>query len=373
MKLTIRLLVCSLVFALLILPTACGDAPAELPPASETPAPTATPEPTAEPAPPTAEPEPTKEPEPDFQVIEANLLGEKVSFNIGENAAIWQDVEAKSADGKITFRMAWGTALADVDGNPITELSATINENPAQPEFGKLLGPTVTFKPDATYIDSSVEIEFNYADYLDQLGEVPESDLYVAQYVVKNDSWAPAQMSQLNTTQKTVKVTIDRFYSDFTVGVMAKKKVVIEDAGAPENGINIEVDFVSVIKAGEPATITIKTVPGAHVVAWFIMPDTGTRSTRPADRVRVADADGKVTWEYELSYRTHKGEGRFEFYATTSEDPDFLKAFNAGRLDTIYPDKATDLRKFMNGEITTLEFDDKTTGRWYPLIVAVGG
>lgn len=375
MKLTIRLMVGLLVTLLLMLPVACGGAPAELPPAPETTAPTPTPQPTPEPTPepqaPAATPEPKPEPtvEPDFQVIEADLLGQKVSFNIGENAGIWQDVETKSANGKITYRMAWGTVLADVDGNPITELSATINDNPAQPESGRLLGPTVTFKPDSTYIDPAVEIEFNYSDYLDQLGDVPESDLYVAQYVVKNDLWAPAQMSQLSTTDKTVKVSIDRFFTDFTLGVMAKKKVVVEDANAPENGVNIEIEFVGKVRPDNPAALTIKTVPNAHVVTWFIMPDTGTRSTRPEDRWRQADADGKVSWEFTLSYRAHTGEGRFEFYSTTSEDPEFLKAFNAGRLDTIYPDKAADLRKFMNGEITTIELDDKTTGRWYPLII----
>jgi hypothetical protein len=369
MKLTIRLLVCSLVLALLVLPIACGDTPAELPPAPETPAPTATPEPTSEPAPTTSEPEPTKEPEPDFQVIEADLLGEKVSFNIGENAAIWQDVEAKSANGKITFRMAWGTMLTDKNEQPIRELSATITENPTQPESGKLLGPTVTLYPDSTYIDAGVEVEFDYTDYLDQLGEVPESDLVIAQYITGNDVWAPMQMSQLDTGSHTVKVTLDRFFTDFTIGVLAKKKIVVEDAGAPENGVNIVIDFVSKVKPDTPATLTIQTVPNAHVVTWFIMPDTGTRSSRPVDRKRQAGEDGKVTWEFTLSARTHGGEGRFEIYATTSEDPDFLLAFNAGRLDTIYPDKAADLKKFKNGEIASIEFDDKTTGRWYPLTV----
>jgi len=383
MKLTLRLMVYGLVIPLLALSVGCSGAAEELPPAPATPAPAPAPEPKPEPKPepetpvpapaPTPEPAPKPEPEPekepDFQTLEADLLGQKVSFNIGENAAIWDDVEASSADGKISYRMAWGTALADVDGKAITELSAVVNENPTQPESGRLLGPTVTFHPDSTYIDPGIDITFDYSDYLDQLGDVPEADIILAQYVVKNDLWAPVQMSRLDTASHTVTATIDRFFTEFTVGVMAKQKVVVEDLGAPENGVNIEIDFLSKVKPDTPATLTIKTVPNAYVVTWFIMPDTGTRSTRPTDRERQADADGKVTWEFALSYRTHVGEGRFEIYATTSQDEDFLKAFNAGRLDRIYPDKAADLKKFRNGEIATIEFDDQTTGRWYLLTV----
>ena len=39
----------------------------------------------------------------------------------------------------------------------------------------------------------------------------------------------------------------------------------------------------------------------------------------------------------------------------------------AGKTLTVY--LAADLKKFMNGEIATIELDDKTTGRWYPLNV----
>jgi len=31
------------------------------------------------------------------------------------------------------------------------------------------------------------------------------------------------------------------------------------------------------------------------------------------------------------------------------------------------------LKKLQRGEVAMVEFDDKTTGRWYPLIVAMGG
>lgn len=351
------ILVFLLSVSLLVVSVACGDQP-EAPPVPA----------------PTSEPEPEPKPTPDSTTIDAELLGQTVSFDIGDNSAIWQDVETVSADGKITLKIPWGTTLADKEGNAITELSAAINENPKQPEFGRLLGPTVTFYPDSTYVDPALEIEFDISDYLDQLGEVPESDLYIAQYIVGNDDWGKGPLSEVDTENHTVRTYVERLYIDYTIGVMAKKKVEAEDAGVvPDNGVNVVIDFVSIIKAGQEAKLTIQTVPNAHVVTWFIMPDTGTRSTRPSDRVRQADADGKVTWEFTLSTRTHKGEGRFEFYATTSEDADFLAAFNAGRLDTIYPDLATDLKKIKAGEITMLEVDDKTTARWYPLIVAQGG
>lgn len=128
----------------------------------------------------------------------------------------------------------------------------------------------------------------------------------------------------------------------------------------------------SEFKASHDATITVKTLPGAHVLGWIVNPGTGSRSSRPTDRYREADENGLITWNFDISQYVSRGEGHFEFYVTTSTDEAFLTAFKANRLDTIYPDKATDIKKFQEGRIEQLELDANTTLKMYPFVVTEG-
>jgi hypothetical protein len=353
MKMGHKLLALLLVMMLsMVAVTACGGA--------TEPTETATPTPT-ETTPPTTEP--TTEPEPVGPVVSAVLFGQEIDIPVDDSNAFKEAVEITSADGYFSVSFAAGTKLTDVDGNDVNELVIVANEAPEQPEDGSaLVGATVAFKPDSTRIDPVFTLKYEYADFESQIAAVPDAEVYMARLIASSGKWGKFADAEIDTTAKTASVALDAFHTDYTVAlVAATPKTYIEASGPPANGVDIEIESVTEIAADSPVTLTIKTNPGAQVLLWIVNPSTGTRSSQPMDRYREADENGLVTWEYNVSRHVSKGEGRFEFYVTTSTDADFLKAFQANRLDTIYPDKAKDLKDFMEGMYEQLEIDENTT------------
>jgi hypothetical protein len=306
MKAVIRICVFILAVTLFAVPAACNGAPPEI----------------TTPAAPTPTITPT--PEPDFNTIEADLLGSTVSFNIGANNAIWEDVVATSPDGTITVGMNWGTKLSDADGKAITILSAALNDAPAQPEDGKLLGPTVTFLPDATVIDPGISIEVDTTGYLDQLGDVPEEDLCVALFDAASGNWTRLS-SIANPTDHTVTATIYEFTVNSTIGLLARQKPVVVSDEPPQA---IPMEWLSIIPPtsypGDEITVVIKTTPGATCVLTFINPPYNpdkprTRSAKkPA--AQTADENGMVTFTWNTSTHSHAGDADLEIVLTLGED-----------------------------------------------------
>jgi hypothetical protein len=360
-----------LALTLLLVPVAAcnGDAP---PPTTPPPTTAPTPTPTAEPTP---TPEPTKEPPPlpDSIKYDAQIFGETVAIETGMNGALWDVIEATSPDGAIKISMAWGLTLQDKDEVPIEELSITLNEDAAQPEDGSiLLGSTVTFMPDSTTLNPALTFEYDYSAFADQIAAIPDVEVYLAQYIHGNGNWAKLY-TDLDTDANIAQTKIDQFAKEHTIGLIAAPPPPeVVDPDAPTNGVDIKIEYISTINAAEPAQLIVKTEPNAWVLTWWVLPVTGTRTTRPLDRWRQADADGKIVWDFELSKRTSKGDGRMEFYVTTSTDEEFLKYVEAGRLDVPYPDLTSQLKDLKNGKIAQIVVDDNTTIKMIPFNVAKG-
>jgi len=340
--------------------TACGGAVEPTETATPTPTETATPTPTGTPTPTT---EPTSEPEPTGPVVSAVIFGQEIDIPVDDSNAFKEALEVSSADGYFSVTFAAGTKLTDSDGNDVTELVIAANEAPEQPDDGsRLVGPTLNCKPDSARIDPAFTLQYQYADFESQIAEVPDAEVYMARLIPSSGKWGKFADGENDADTKTASVTLDAFYTDYTVGlVAATPKTYIEASGPPANGIDIEIESISEMRANSSASVTVKTIPGVHVLFWIVNPSTGTRSSRPADRYREADENGMITWEFNISRHVSKGEGRFEFYVTTSTDADYLKAFQANRLDTIYPDKAKDLDNFKEGMYEQLEIDENTT------------
>ncbi len=397
MRLSYKIAAVFLVLTLLTVPVAaCGGAPeapapppasvptppapAPAPPPAPTPAPALTPEPAPAPAPapaPTPEPPPAPEPPPPpppvSTLLEADLLGETVTIEMGLNAAIWDAVEVNTTDGNIKANLQWGTTLMDADGQPVTEFGASLNQDPVQPEDGAvLLGPTVTLQPGATAISPELELEFKYGPFADQIAEIPDAEVYLAQLDPASGNWTKV-FAEMDDENQTALLKISQLAAGHTIGLVAAPPVAeVVDPNAPSNGVNIKIEFISTVNAEEEARLIVKTEPNAWVLAWFVMPRTGTRSTRPNDRWRQADADGQIIWAFALSRHVAKGEGRMEFYASTSTDEEFLKLMQGERLVTVNPDLKDQLQAIKDGEITQLVVDDFTTIKVFPLIVAKG-
>ncbi len=338
---------------------ACGgDEPAPTPPPVE---------PTPEPEP---EPEPT--PEPPAHSYQADIFGQSLYIATDENGVILDAFEMTSPDGAITIKFEKGTTLKDREDNLIEEFSATLNPNPEQPTDGsKVIGPTVTFLPDFTIFDPVMTYQLNYAGLQNQIDEVTNAKLSVARLISSTGKWGKYFDFQVDADKKTVTFSVPSTTIDYTLALIAETpKEILKATGPPENGIDIVIVSINELAIGGEVKLELKTAPNAHVMVWFINPGTGTRSSRPAERLLDADGDGNVTFEWELSTRISKGEGHFEFYATTSTDTAFLEVFDATRLETIFLDRADEIAKFQEGLIEQLELDDKTTLKMYQLIVA---
>jgi len=355
------------------LPPAPTAPPAPPPPEPEKPAePEKPPEP-EKPAEPVAPAKPTTPPPPDSIKFDAQVFGEAVPVETSMNGALWDPFEATSPDGAIKISMAWGLILIDKNEEPIEELSITLNENPAQPEDGSsLIGSTVTFMPDSTTLNPALTYEFDYSAYADQIAAIEDVEIYLAQFIHGSGNWAKLY-TEVDTDAMTATTKIDKFALEHTIGLIAAPPPPeVIDPDAPANGVDLKIEYVSTINAEEAAQLIVKTNPNAWVLTWWVLPTTGTRTTRPEDRWRQADADGKIAWDFTLSKRTAKGEGRMEFYITTSTDPEFLKYVQQNRLDVPYPDLAADLRAVQKGTLAQIVADNYTTVKMFPFTVAKG-
>jgi hypothetical protein len=61
--------------------------------------------------------------------------------------------------------------------------------------------------------------------------------------------------------------------------------------------------------ADQPCTVTATTTPGAKCTIVVTNPKTGTKSSYPTDKEKVADASGKAVWTWTIHRQVAKGDG----------------------------------------------------------------
>jgi len=88
-------------------------------------------------------------------------------------------------------------------------------------------------------------------------------------------------------------------------------------AAQPPASTDVPIQVVSAegVHPGSKAKVIVKTSPGAEITIQVTLPGTGTISAYPADKTKTAGSDGTVTWEWDVSERTRKGQGIFTFTA----------------------------------------------------------
>lgn len=69
-------------------------------------------------------------------------------------------------------------------------------------------------------------------------------------------------------------------------------------------------------QAPGPTKVTATTAPGATCTIKVTNPKTGTVSAYPTEKTKVADANGKVVWEWNIPRHVAKGDGTIEVTAT---------------------------------------------------------
>jgi len=91
-----------------------------------------------------------------------------------------------------------------------------------------------------------------------------------------------------------------------------------EAPAAPRQPGELFIDLVSVTDPSRPDSdieVVIQTLPGATCSIQPVNPQTGTRSSRPAEKIKVADEQGLVSWVWHMHRHVALGKGSFEFTA----------------------------------------------------------
>jgi hypothetical protein len=86
----------------------------------------------------------------------------------------------------------------------------------------------------------------------------------------------------------------------------------------PRQAGDLFIDLVAItdpIRPDDDVEVQIKTLPGATCTIQPVNPKTGTRSSRPEDKVKVANEDGTVTWHWHVHRHVAPGDGRLELTA----------------------------------------------------------
>lgn len=309
---------------------------------------------------------------------ETEIFSNKVSIATDAKGAILEPFEAKSPDGVVTIKLEKGTKLTDRDFAPVKTFSVSVNtESPVQPNDGsKIIGTTVTLlsNTSSTSIFPPLIYEFNYSGFDAQIAAVTDAQLTLG-FLLPRGDWATFVDSKVDTANKMVTGKVEVFAGNYAIALLAQPpKIIVKATEGPKNGIDVSV--LSGLDAFGPTfavTLRAKTTPGARIMLWVVNPSTGTRSTYPANRTQIADAEGKATWDFTVHRDTAKGEGHIEFYITTSTDPVFLSAFtdseraDSKALETIFPDMKDEITKFKQGLIELIELDEHTTLRMFPV------
>jgi len=92
--------------------------------------------------------------------------------------------------------------------------------------------------------------------------------------------------------------------------------VVVEKPAGLTGDVWIEVISTDACKVDSDCTAVIKTEPGASVVLVNQLPSTGTISSSPPPTPLIADADGMVTFVFNIYWRVAKGEATWTITST---------------------------------------------------------
>lgn len=91
-----------------------------------------------------------------------------------------------------------------------------------------------------------------------------------------------------------------------------------EAPSQPRQPGELFIDLISVTDPSHPDSdieVVIQTLPGATCTIQPVNPQTGTRSSRPEDKIRLANDQGMISWVWHMHRHVALGKGSFEFTA----------------------------------------------------------
>ncbi len=156
---------------------------------------------------------------PSAEEVKTNLFGTEASFPISSSGEILETIEATSEDGTLTLTIAEGTIALDIEGEPLSTLTAAVDPSPPDPpEDAHIIGLAYNFGPDGATFEPPITLTWSY-DPNDIPEGVAEEDLVLAWYDEAADKWVELDCV-VDTRNNTITASIEHFTTFAIIGMV---------------------------------------------------------------------------------------------------------------------------------------------------------
>jgi len=153
--------------------------------------------------------------EEDDHYLDVNLLDTGQRVTISDSGRLRQTLEVTSADGKLTVNIPSGTRAKQENGNRLTTLDVSENDNPPPPPENKnIIGLTYSFEPSGATFDPPITLTFTY-NHIDIPEGVSEEDLVLAFYDEDTGKWIELECV-VDIDNHTINAMLSHF-TDFAI------------------------------------------------------------------------------------------------------------------------------------------------------------
>ncbi|MFC1984260.1 choice-of-anchor D domain-containing protein [Chloroflexota bacterium] len=153
--------------------------------------------------------------EEDDHYLDVNLLDTGQRVTISDSGRLRQTLEVTSADGKLTVNIPSGTRAKQENGNRLTTLDVSENDNPPPPPENKnIIGLTYSFEPSGATFDPPITLTFTY-NHIDIPEGVSEEDLILAFYDEDTGKWIELECV-VDIDNHTINAMVSHF-TDFAI------------------------------------------------------------------------------------------------------------------------------------------------------------
>jgi len=233
-----------------------------------------------------------------------SLFGSTGSFVLDYTGKLVSPVNATSQDGMMNWAIPAGTVVKDRLGNPLTSLTAAVDNNPPPPPANaSIIGLTYNFGPEGATFSPPMVCSYSYT--LPLPAGVTEDSLVLAYWDAANQAWEeyPSTIDKVN---KKVTASISHFSKYSLIGKKAPPTVptppplapttpvTLNPAAFTTSGLTIAPDRV---KTGESASVTVNVTNNGDLQGTFKVTLLLNGVVEDTDEVTLAGgASQKVTF-----------------------------------------------------------------------------
>jgi hypothetical protein len=144
-----------------------------------------------------------------------NLFGTTGSVIIDSTGIIQTEIKAISADGKLSITIPKSTKALDINGNPLTSMTAAVFTNPPSPPANaNIIGLAYNFGPNGATFNPPITLAWSYDPAALPAG-VAEQDLVIAYYDTATSKWVELQCV-VDAANNKITASVSH-YTTFTV------------------------------------------------------------------------------------------------------------------------------------------------------------